>query len=367
MTNPHIALFMPSLGGGGAERMMVHLANAFVERGVKVDLVLVRAEGAYLDQVVDQVRIIDLQAARILTAFPKLVQYLRTHRPEAMLSTLTFANVVATWACRWVRHAPRLILREANTVSAISGPDSGWKNRLIPYLIHSFYPWSDRVVAVSEAAADDMVSVTGVHENLVTTIYNPVVTDELFEQAQEPLDHPWFTENGPPVILGVGRLEPQKDFETLIRAFSRLRAEREANLVILGKGGERVALERLIQSLGIDESVQMPGFVDNPFKYMARADVFALSSRFEGLPGALIQALAAGCPVVSTDCPSGPMEILENGRWGTLIPVGDEDALAAAINRVLNSDRKDDEPNEEAITRFRERESVEQYHRLLLN
>jgi glycosyltransferase involved in cell wall biosynthesis len=366
MSRPYIALFMPSLEGGGAERMMVHLANAFVKRGVQVDLVLVRAVGAYQDEVSDQVRVIDLQTRRILTALPKLVRYLRTHRPEAMLSTLTFANVVATWACGWVRHAPRLVLREANTVSAISGPASGFKSRLIPHLIGRFYPWADRVVAVSRAAADDMVRATNVPADLVTTIYNPVVTDELFEKARKPLDHPWFAEDAPPVILGAGRLEPQKDFETLIRAFHRVRSEREAHLVILGKGSERAALEGLVQSLGVDDSVQMPGFVDNPFKYMARADVFALSSRFEGLPGVLIQAMATGCPVVSTDCPSGPREILEDGRWGTLIPVEDEDALAAAINGVLKLDCSNDPLHEKAIARFREEKSMDEYYRLLL-
>jgi glycosyltransferase involved in cell wall biosynthesis len=365
MSRPYIALFMPSLEGGGAERMMVHLANAFVKRGVQVDLVLVRAVGAYQDEVDDQVRVIDLQASRILTAFPKLTRYLRTHRPEAMLSTLTFANVVATWACRWVRHAPRLVLREANTVSAISGPSSGLKNRLIPYLIHWFYLWADRVVAVSEAARDDLIRTTGVPADLVTTIYNPVVTDELLEKAQEPLDQPWFAEDAPPVILGVGRLEPQKDFETLIRAFHQVQSEQEARLVILGKGSERATLERLVQSLGMDNSVQMPGFVDNPFQYMARAEVFVLSSRFEGLPGVLIQAMATGCPVVSTDCPSGPREILEDGRWGALIPVGDEEALATAILGAIDSLHCSDELRGRAQA-FSASQAVDQYLDVLL-
>jgi glycosyltransferase involved in cell wall biosynthesis len=201
--------------------------------------------------------------------------------------------------------------------------------------------------------------------DLVTTIYNPVVTDELLEKAREPLDHPWFVEDAPPVILGVGRLEPQKDFETLIRAFHRVQSEREPRLVILGKGSERAKLERLVQSLGMDNSVQMPGFVDNPFQYMARADVFALSSRFEGLPGVLIQAMATGCPVVSTDCPSGPREILEDGRWGALVPVEDEEALAVAILGTIDSPHCLDELRERAQA-FSASQAVDQYLDVLL-
>lgn len=346
--------------------MMVHLANAFAENGMQVDLVLVNAIGAYRGEVADQVRVVDLNANRILAALPGLIRYLRARRPCAMLSTLTFTNVVATWACRWLDDPPRLVLREANTVSAISGQSLGFKHRLIPRLIRWFYPWADRVVAVSKAAGEDLVRTTGMSSNLVTTIYNPVVTDKLFAKAQEPFDHPWFSENSPPVILGAGRLEPQKDFETLIRAFHRVRAEREARLVILGKGNERPNLERLVQSLGLKDEVHLPGFVANPFKYMARADVFVLSSRFEGLPGVLIQAMATGCPVISTDCPSGPREILENGKWGPLVPVGDEEALAAAIIKKLKQGRQSGALPQKAVVRFKEAKSVTEYYRLLL-
>jgi glycosyltransferase involved in cell wall biosynthesis len=362
-----LALFMPSLDGGGAERMMVNLANAFVQRGVKVDLVLVRAEGAYQDQVADDVQVIDLQAGRILAGFPKLVRYLQGHRPEAMLSTLTFANVVAAWACWWVRNPPRLVLRESNTVSAISSQASGLKYRLIPYLIRWFYPVADQVITVSRAAGDDLVETTGLSIDLVTTVYNPVVTDKLFEQAQEPLDHPWFDEGGPPVILGVGRLEPQKDFETLLRAFNRVQDEHDARLVILGEGGERQRLEELADSLELENKVDMPGFVDNPFKYMSRADVFALTSRFEGLPGVLIQAMATGCPVVSTDCPSGPHEILKGGELGDLVPVGNEEAVASAIEKKITGNHSNHGEEKESTSRFERGNIAEEYYKVLIN
>jgi glycosyltransferase involved in cell wall biosynthesis len=169
----------------------------------------------------------------------------------------------------------------------------------------------------------------------VHVIYNPVVSPELYEKADAPLEHPWFRSNQPPVILGVGRHRPQKGFDTLLRAFARVRQETPARLVILGEGPERPNLERLASELGVAADVDMPGFDPNPFRYMRRAGVFVLSSRYEGLPNVLIQALACGCPVVSTDCPSGPSEILDGGRYGALVPVDDVEAMAGAIVRAL--------------------------------
>jgi len=171
----------------------------------------------------------------------------------------------------------------------------------------------------------------------VETIYNPVVNQGLLDKSREPLDHPWFTAGAPPVILGVGRLTEQKDFATLIRAFARVREKREARLVLLGEGRLREELEELARHLGIHEDVGMPGFVDNPFRYMARSAALALSSEYEGLPGVLIQAMACGCPVVSTNCPGGSEEVLDSGRFGQLVNVGDADALASALASTLST------------------------------
>jgi glycosyltransferase involved in cell wall biosynthesis len=200
-----------------------------------------------------------------------------------------------------------------------------------------FYPAADVIVAVSSGVADDLARVTALPRNQIRPIYNPVVTHELITQSQETVDHPWFSANAPPVVLGVGRLAAQKDFSTLIRAFARVRATREVRLLILGEGRKRPTLEALAASLGVAKDVSLPGFCDNPFSAMAYAAVFVLSSAYEGLPGVLIQALACGCPVVSTDCPSGPAEILEAGTHGLLVPVGDDAALATAICSTLNA------------------------------
>jgi glycosyltransferase involved in cell wall biosynthesis len=200
------------------------------------------------------------------------------------------------------------------------------------------YPFADAVVAVSSELADDLSAVAGLPRGLIRTVYNPVVGPELPALAAEPAGHPWLRPGGPPVVLGAGRLVEQKDFPTLLRAFALVRRERPARLVILGEGpaGAREGLAALAAGLGVAADLDLPGFVANPYAYMARAAAFALSSLHEGLPGVLIQALACGCPVVSTDCPSGPREILDGGRYGRLVPVGDHEALARAILACLD-------------------------------
>jgi glycosyltransferase involved in cell wall biosynthesis len=221
-------------------------------------------------------------------------------------------------------------------------------------MIRHFYPWADAVTAVSDGVADDLARVSGLPRSAIVTTWNPVVSPSLSEAAAQPLEHAWFRPGEPPVVLGVGKLRPQKDFATLIDAFAKVRAKRPARLMILGEGVEEGRLRVRARRLDISADVALEGFVANPFAYMARAAVFALSSAWEGLPSVLIQAMACGCPVVSTDCPSGPSEILEGGARGPLVPVGDSDALAAAILRLLDSP-----PDREGLRRRAEDFSVE--------
>jgi glycosyltransferase involved in cell wall biosynthesis len=207
----------------------------------------------------------------------------------------------------------------------------------LPEVVNRTYPGADAVITVSSDVREDLVTAIGLKRSSVTTIHNPVVDDGLRARAQQALQHPWFTSDAVPVILAVGRLTEQKDFATLLRAFKQVHAQRKARLLILGEGKLRKDLEDLANTLGIQEDVAMPGFVENPFHYMARASVLALSSQYEGLPGVLIQALACGCPVVSTDCPGGSREILEDGKIGTLVAVGDADGMALAILSQLDN------------------------------
>lgn len=312
---------------------MVNLAAGFAERGFETDLVLAEARGPYLELVSPAVRVVDLASSGVLVSLPKLVRYLRRNRPAALLATLNHASVVALLARALAGVPTRTVVRESNML--FPNPSPSLRARSLRASVRFTYPLADAHVAVSQGVADDLARFMKTRTQKIHTIYNPVVTDELLQRARQRPEHPWFAPGEPPVILGVGRLAAQKDFPTLLRAFAEVRQQRRVRLMILGEGGERTELEALARSLGVDEAVALPGFIDNPFSYMAHADTFVLSSKFEGLPGALIQAMACGCKVVSTDCPSGPYEILEGGQLAPLVPVGDPEALAKAVLESL--------------------------------
>jgi glycosyltransferase involved in cell wall biosynthesis len=367
MVNPQkrIAIFMPSLFGAGGQRSMLNLAHGIAECGYAVDLVLAQAEGSFLAEVRRSVRIVDLKASRALTSLPALVRYLRRERPEAMLSVFGYVNIVALWAWRLARVGTRLLVNEQNTVSLEAGNASSWRGRLTPWLMKRFYPWANGIVVVSQGVGDDLAQLTKISRERITVIYNPsVVRAEVQEKAQAPLDHPWFRPGQPPVLLAVGRLQLQKDYPTLIRAFAQVRQTRPVRLLILGEGKERPLLEALIKDLGLEQDVSLPGFVMNPYAYMARASLFVLSSRWEGLPTVLIEALCCGTPVVSTDCPSGPREILREGQYGQLVPVGEPDVLARAIEAALVDNAPS--PPSESWQPYELQTVVSQYANLLL-
>ena len=333
-----VAIFMPSLFGGGGQRSMVNLAHGMAESGYDVDLVLAQVEGPFLEEVRKPVRIVDLKASRAIKSLPALIRYLRTEQPEALLSVFGYVNIIASWAWRLAGVPTRLLLNEQNTVSQESGNASTLRGRLVPWLMKRFYPWANGIIVVSQGVRDDMAKLTKIPKDRITVIYNPsVVRAEVLKKAQAPLDHPWFKPDQPPVLVAVGRLQMQKDFPTLLHAFAQVRQRQHLRLLILGEGKEREPLEELIRKLGLENDVSLPGFVTNPYAYMARASLFVLSSRWEGLPTVLIEALCCGTPVVSTDCPSGPREILKDGKYGQLVPVGNSDALARAIESTLDS------------------------------
>jgi glycosyltransferase involved in cell wall biosynthesis len=348
---------------------MLNLAHVFSERGHRVDLVLRQVAGPYLNQAPATVNVVELKASpgwlgrvralsaeyndfgalllpvllaykpsRTLRYLPDLVRYLRREQPAALLSAKPYANLAALWARRLAGVPTRVVISERTSLShEVTQRSKRWKWQFLPPVIRCVYPSADAIVAVSNGVADDLSLTAGIPREGITTIYNPVVMPELYEKARAPLNHPWFASGTPPVLLGAGRLVAQKDFATLIKAFARVRAVQEVRLVILGEGKKRTELETLTRELGVASDVDLPGWIDNPFAYMARAAVFVLSSAYEGLPGVLIQAMACGCPVVSTNCPSGPAEILENGDCGPLVPAGDHEALANAILSVLNA------------------------------
>jgi len=273
-----------------------------------------------------------------------LAHYLHNAQPDALLSAKTPANLVAIWAKRLAKATTRIVLSERTHLSTGARQSSKWRWRFMGPLIKEVYPQAERIVTVSRGVADDLATTTGLPRETIGTIYNPILTTEIAEKSKAPPSHPWLHSTIIlPVILGVGRLVPQKDFSTLLKAFAYVQKKYPSRLLILGEGRMRASLESMALELGIAENVSFPGFEPNPYAFMARASVFVLSSAWEGLPNALIEALACGCPVVSTNCPSGPQEILDNGAFGALVPVGDDRALGEAIIQTLkhppNADR----------------------------
>src|ERR1044071_6159895 len=330
-----LTIFLPSLSGGGAERSMLNLAHGLAESGCAVDLVLAQAKGPYLAEIHETIRLGDLEASRVLMSLPALVRYLRRERPRALISALNYANVVALWARSLAGTPNRVLVNEQNTISRSARNSAKWRQRMVPYLMRRFYAWADYVVGNSQGVADDLSYVTGLPRERIKMLYNPIVTPDVRKKASAPLNHSWFGVDQPPVVLAVGRLVKQKDFTTLIQAFAEVHKARPARLLILGEGVERPALEALVKQLGLKEDVSMPGFVENPYAYMSRASLYVLSSRWEGLPTVLVEALYCGAPIVATDCPSGPREILDGGKYGVLVQVGDITALAQAIEAGL--------------------------------
>lgn len=361
-----LAIFIPSLDDGGAQRLILNLSQGFTERGYNTDLVLVQATGAYQSEIPKLVRVVDLKASRAISSLPALISYLRREQPQAMLCALNYANIIALWAKRLAGVSTSIIVSEHNTLSMAVSNAYLRRQRLIPNLISRFYPWADDIVTVSQGVAKDLSELTGLPKERITTIYNPVVTPDLAQKAQATLDHPWFKAGEPPVVLGVGRLRPQKDFPTLIKAFAQVCQDHAARLLILGEGPERPALESLIEKLGLTTQVSLPGFVINPYPYMAQATVFALSSRWEGLGNVLIEAMYCGTPIISTDCPHGPREILQDGKYGQLLPVGDVAALAEAIKGALQPRHNQPPLPQESWQPFELNTVTDQYLNLLV-
>ncbi|MCC7162722.1 MAG: glycosyltransferase [Anaerolineae bacterium] len=351
MARRKVLVVRPALGAGGAEQVTVTLLRHLDRARFESTLALVRKEGVFLVQVPPDVKVHDLRGRNLWLGWIPLARLLRRERPDVVLS-LGGSDVAAAVAWRMTGRRGRLVLSERNTV-AHSGLT--WKRRLMIRLKQRTYPIADTLIAVSEGVKADMVRTLGIPPERITVIYNPIVDQDLMGQAKEPVAHPWFGEDVP-IVLGVGRLTPQKDFATLMRAFRQVRKSRTCRLVILGEGPLRGELEGLARELEIEGDVWLPGFDRNPFKYMARCSVFVLSSRHEGLPGVLIQAMACGAPVVSTDCPYGPAEIIEeSGRDGILVPVGDVEKMSARINDLL------DLPDERQQIGERARESAERF------
>jgi glycosyltransferase involved in cell wall biosynthesis len=399
----HVAVFVATLAGGGLERTMVTLADGLARRGHRVDLLVCRRKGFLADKVPATVRVSELRPAPMwrarwkavradagatwqllrpflltpkpphsLAQLPALAEYLMRDHPDVLLSAMPQENLIAVQARALAGVPTRLVLTEHNTLSRRVAAARSANYRHLSPLIAKQYPRADAIVAVSRGVADDLAQQGGLPRELISVIHNPVVPHDVLTRTNAPVPHPWLQVRELPVVLGVGSLVPQKDFSTLIRAFAHLRRSRSARLVILGEATEagatprrRAELRRLASELGVAEDVDLPGYVEDPYPWMAQASVFVLSSTYEGFGNVLPEAMACGCPVVSTDCPSGPAEILDGGRYGRLVPVGDDRVLAEAIAATL-----DDPPAPEVLRQrasiFSVDRAIDQYERLVV-
>jgi glycosyltransferase involved in cell wall biosynthesis len=347
-----LAIFVATSGHSGVDRIIANLLPEFSKAGLQIDLLRVRNHGPWITELPPRVRAIDLQRRHVTQCLNPLIRYLRDAQPRVLLSDKDRANRTALRARRRAGSDTRCFVRLGTTVSA-NLANKGILDAWIERRSLRRYSSADGVIVPSRGAADDLAKTAGLSRDHIHVLPNPVVTPAMEEQTAKvsPAPHPWLADDAElPVIMACGSLTQRKDYATLLHAFAQTRQQRPSNLLILGCGSEHAQLVRLSRELDIHEHVDFPGFVDDPIPWMQRASVFAHTSRWEGLGIVLIEALACGLPVVAMDCPSGPAEILDGGRIGTLVALGDTSAFATALLDELSGDRCPDT----AIDRARE-------------
>ncbi|WP_158583358.1 glycosyltransferase [Salinisphaera sp. Q1T1-3] len=394
-----IVFCLPALAQGGMERATLMLAEALCEHGCAVDILLERRVGGYLADVAPAVGLHALHKgakwaayAALIRAWPRfgtsqwlrwlvgrrhylpirrlpsLAAYLKRTRPDVMFVSHGRMPILAILAVRMAGLSTRIVIIEHSTLSRwlevfTDQPEKHDKWRYRVELARRFYPFADRIVGVSHGVTEDLTRLLGLAPSKTGTIYNPVRLPE--PTSLRPPAHPWFdTPRACPLIVAVGRLVSEKDFALLIDAFAELRRHQAARLMIIGEGEERASLEARIAALGLSADVVLPGWWADAQAAMAHSDLFVLSSRFEGLGLVLIEAMAVGCPVVSVDCPSGPREILDNGRYGTLVPMAEPVALSRAMTAMLAAPTSADTLRARAA-QFSTANAVHEYMRLI--
>ncbi|NNE35308.1 MAG: glycosyltransferase, partial [Rhodothermales bacterium] len=316
--------------------MTVVLANEMVDRGYRVDIILLKSGGRFSDGLSEKVNVINFDLKYAWGGAPRLASYIRRERPDIVISSFDPTNVIAIVGWLFSLKSSKMMVRTHGHLSRYILDTSSRYQWMLPLLIRRLYPLVDFRVAVSDGVADDLAGFTGISRDSITTIYNPVVRDRFNTPPEEITSHAAKWKPDAKIILGVGRLSIDKNFALLIRAFASVRQRiPSARLVIVGEGSQRPVLEKMIADRGLTNHAELPGFINNPWPYYSTADVFVSTSNHEGFGNAIVEAMACGCPVVCTDCPSGPREILDDGEYGTLVPVDDVGALVTAILNAL--------------------------------
>lgn len=363
-----ISIVLHDLRGGGAEKMMVRLANQLAEKGDNVEMILLTAGGVNKPFLSELVTLVELNSARTLSAFAPLRKHLKASNPDGILAALTHVNVITSVVCASLGWLSRLSVSERNTFSLDRKVNSGLVMKTtyaIAPFIYRFIP--NPVIAVSKGVADDLVACSVVRQKDVCTASNPVITQETRHAATQNAKHPWLMNKTGNVVVAVGRLSDQKGFDMLIDAFANVAKETDARLVIFGEGELRPELQHKIEQHHISQSVDLAGYTDNPIAEIKQADLFVLSSRFEGSPNVLVEAMSVGCKVVAFDCPSGPLEILDGGSVAPLVEYKNVSALAQAMATELASENTPDNRNRitDAVTRFSAENSANEYRQLI--
>ena len=330
-----LVMYLPDFSAGGAERVNVNLAPELTRRGFEVTFVVHKMQGGLVPIIPPKTRVVSLGAKRTLSALLPLVRFLRREKPDVLLANIGPINIIALWAKLLAGVKTRVVVTQHSSLSHES-KTRNWQLKITPALYRLFLWQAAGVVAVSSGIGDELATMAHIPRERVKVIYNPVITADFNQRLDEVVDHPWLLDRVP-FLLGVGRLVGDKDFETLLEAFRLLVNQRDLRLIILGEGPLQEKLAALANRLGIADRVSMPGFVLNPLPFMRKAAVFVLSSCVEAFGNVLVEALACGAPVVSTACCYGPPEILDNGRFGRLVPVGDSRAMAEAIAATLDT------------------------------
>lgn len=334
--NIHITFILPSLEFGGAEKMVINLANYFCKKNIKVDLILMQKNGIFLKTISNDIKIINLKSKRALYSIFPLIKYLKNNKPNFLISTLNHINIISLISILFSQVKTKIIIRSVNTFSENLKSLPKTKRIIQKFLASILYRFADDIISNSEKSADNLAKTLKLNRKKIKTIYNPTITSEIYKKMEERISHPWLNDKYI-TIIGVGRLQKVKNFINLIKAIKIINNKIDVKLIILGEGPERKNLENLVKQLNLEKSVDLLGFTENPYTFMYRANIFVLSSNSEGLPNVLIEAMACGTPVVSTNCPSGPSEILDGGKYGKLVPVNNPEALAKAIIETLEN------------------------------
>jgi len=335
--NKKIAFYIANLNSGGIGRNTLRIADELKNQGYQVDLVVTKLKGVYVEDVPSDLNVVDLKSRRVLTSIFKLISYLKNEQPNIFISANNLPNIISILSKILSKSKVKMIISIRTHLSSQFNHHNTLKNKIIMYLAKLFYPKSDVIVAVSKGVAEDAVKLINLDKDKIKVIYNPIVSDDINVKKDKKITETWFDLEKTPVIISAGRLTKQKDYYTLIDAFKILRSKRMIKLIILGEGEEKEKIWNYIKINHLEDDIKLKGFVNNPYPYIKKSNVFVLSSQWEGFGNVVAESLAVGTPIVSTDCPSGPAEILDFGNFGKLVPVGNSQKMADSIESILLS------------------------------